>query len=209
MPTLLQAFAANLLMTPQYVHLRDLPPTTRHPEVIWQAHDAANLALRQPLYHRRLGKPRPKPKAYETAVQQGLAVLAAFAMATNTRQIIVRLLDGEREAISMQPRLFGVNWVRRYGISPENLWDSQSDPLPTPAPGVHPPAGMAAELSTRGVMHLAGKTALAVQLCEPDCSPHGTATFVFQNGFPAPRAHVVFRPLEANRPARTVVLAHM
>lgn len=203
MRSLLTAFADGIRCTAPYL---DQPQTTRPADTIWEAHNRANLALRQPLYHRRLGKNRPKPKAYDAAIQQGLAVLAAFASAAGTRQIIVRLSGNEREAISMQPRPFGVNWVRRHGITPASLHDNHLDPLPTPHPGFGS-AGMAAELSTRGVLHLAGKTALALQLSLPDEDPDGTATFVFDNRFMLPQAYVVFRPLTPNRPARTVALA--
>jgi hypothetical protein len=38
-------------------------------EDLWHALDQALIALRLPLYHRRLGRAMPKPAAYEIAIQ--------------------------------------------------------------------------------------------------------------------------------------------
>lgn len=194
---LLEAFAEGLRTLEPF---SQMPAMTRPADMIWEASNVTNLALRQPLYHQRLGKPRPKDKVFDTAIQHGLTLLAAFARAAGTRQIIVRLQDGERDAISMQPRPFGANWVREHGVSPASLWNNNTDPLPCPDPEL-PAHGQAAELSTRGVMHMAGKVALALQRRHSATPMSGTVTFVFQEEYPLV-ARAVFRPLEANQPQR-------
>lgn len=75
---------------------QSLAVTNRPHEALWRAHNETLLALRLPLYHARLGRARPKPKGYDTAIQAGLAILGAFAHVTGTRQAIVQ--DRQRAA---------------------------------------------------------------------------------------------------------------
>jgi len=200
-PSLLEVFAEFLLLTDPF---KGLPAMNRPADTILEASKQTNMALRLPLYYTRLGKPRPKPKIFEEAIQYGLGLLTAFASAADTNQIIVRLKDGERDAISMQPRLFGANWVRKHGISPANLWNNNTDPMPAPDPAL-PAEEQASELSTRGMLHMAGKVALAIQRMDPLTPADGTVTFVFNEEYPL-FARAVFRPLAANQPQRQVAL---
>jgi hypothetical protein len=200
---LLEAFADGIRATLPFA---DLPATTRPTDVIHVAHNSANLSLRLPLHHLRLGKPRPKSTTYSHAIQAGLAILASFAHAAGTRQIIVRIADRSREAISFQPRPASGNWTRVHAISPALLHSNFTDPLPRPDEALAP-AGMMAEVSTRGVVHMAGKTALAMLHAIPDEIDDCTVTYVFDNGFIRPHARAVLRPLEANKPAHIIELA--
>jgi hypothetical protein len=200
---LLEAFADGLRLT---VPFNDLPAKTRSPDVILIAHDRTNMALRQPLYSKYLRKPHPKMKVFDTAIQSGLAILASFAHAAGTRQAIVRLESGQREAVSFQPRPFNGNWTRVHAISPALLQSNFKDPLPRPDEALAP-AGMMSEMSTRGILHLAGKTAMAIARSLPGEPEAATVTFTFETGFMRPHARAVFRPLAANKAAHVIELA--
>lgn len=207
---LLEAFAEGLWLTTPFQHL---PATTRLQDLVWIAANSTNSALRLPLYNEYLRKPRPKTKVFDEAIQSGLAVLAAFAHAAGTRQAVVRLGEGQLQAISFQPRPHGANWTAAHAIAPLELWDNRTDPLPTPD-SAQAPAGMMVEMSTRGILHLAGKTAKAIARLhgEHDNTPKGfvsdaTVTFEFPAGFMRPRARAILRPLAANKAAHVIELA--
>jgi len=202
-PSLLEAFAEGLRLT---VPFNDLPATTRPTDVIWITANSTNLALRLPLYHLKLGKPRPKSSTYNHAIQSGLAILASFAHAAGTRQAIVRIAGGERKAISFQKRPASANWTCVHAISPDLLHSNFTDPLPRPDEALAP-AGMMAEVSTRGVVHMAGKTALTILHSLPEEIDDCTVTYVFDNGFLRPHARAVLRPVEANKRVHVIELA--
>ncbi len=188
------------------VPFRGLPATSRPTEQLWTAHNDTLLLLRLPLYHDRLRKPRPKQKVYDAAIQAGLAVLGAVARETDTHQAIVRIADGEPDAISFQPRPFGANWTREHGITPTALQQSWSDPLLECDP-VMGSVSLTMDVSTRDIVHLAAKVALAVVKSTTTSShPSGTATFTFTRRSFLPEARVVYRPLQPNEPARIVEL---
>jgi len=189
------------------VPFHGLPVTNRPTEELWTAHNDALLQLRLPLYYDRLRKPQPKQKAYDQAIQSGLAILSSFAAVVDTRQAIVRIERGAPEAISFQPRPFGANFIRQYGISPVALQVSWTDPLLEAHP-INGRSSLTTAVSTRDILHLAGKvaTALALQV-EHRTLPSGHATFLFTREGHRPMARVVYRPLLADLPARTVELA--
>jgi hypothetical protein len=62
--TLIRAMVEGLRQT---VPFRSLPVMNRPLDELWFAHNHAMLQLRLPLYHRRLGKSRPKDKVYDDA----------------------------------------------------------------------------------------------------------------------------------------------
>lgn len=200
---LLEAFAEGLRLT---LPFSDLPATTRTTDVIWITANSTNLLLRLPLYSKNLRKPRPKTKTYDQAIQAGLAILASFAHAAGTRQAIVRIAGGSREAISFQPRPASANWTHVHAISPTLLHSNMTDPLPRPDEALAP-AGMMAEVSTRGVVHMAGKTALAMLHAIPEEIDDCTVTFTFENGWLRPRARAILRPLAANKATHVIELA--
>ena len=101
--SLIAAFVEGLRST---VPFHNLPVTNRPTEELWSAHNTCLLQLRLPLYYDRLRKPQPKQKAYDQAIQSGLAILSSFAAVVDTRQMIVRIERGAPEAISFQPRPF-------------------------------------------------------------------------------------------------------
>jgi hypothetical protein len=204
---LVAAFVEGLRDT---VPFRSLPVTNRPLEELWQAHNDTLLKLRLPLHFSRLGKPQPKQKAYDAAIQTGLAELSSFASVVGTNQVIVRIERGAPKAISFQPRPFAVNWVRPHGISPVALQTNWTDPLLThddfDGRITHTTA-----VSTRDVVHLAGKVALALaRQVEHGTHPSGHATFIFNPRGEVPGGRIVYRPLLAgarHKYARTVELA--
>lgn len=200
--TIPAAIAAELRRT---VPFRSLPVTTRPQDALWHAQNDTLLALRLPLHHAFLNKRRPKPKDYETAIQMGLALLASGAKILGTRQIIVCLEDGMRQSVSFQPRPFGdANWTAAHAISPPILHSNFTDPLLDPA-DTRPTS---LELTTRGLLHLAGQTAMAWRNHIPDTSLDGMVTFLFDSHLSndVPNAHMVWRPSPPNLPTCTVRL---
>ena len=148
--TLIAAVVEGLRQT---VPFHRLPATSRPTEALWSAVNDTLLQLRLPLHHARLGKPRPKQKVYDAAIQSGLAVLGAFARQVGTSQAIVRIAGGAPEAISFQPRPFGANWTREHGITPVALQSSWSDPLLERDPGEGPRL-LTRDVATRDIIHL-------------------------------------------------------
>lgn len=85
-------------------------------ETLWWMLNRIHLDMRQPLYWTRLKKAKPKDAQYQTALQQGLILLAAGAAAFGTRQAVLSSKDGLVRSISFQPRPFGVNWTALYAL---------------------------------------------------------------------------------------------
>ena len=199
--TLIEAIVEAIRLT---VPFRTLPAMTRPLDEFWHAHNHALLSLRLPLYHERLHKTRPKPQAYDAAIQTGLAILGAFAGAMNTRQAIVRIDSGQLAAISFQPRPFAANWNREHALSPGALVDPMTDPLTL--------TSQRPIVSTGDMIHLAGKIAMAVAgMASNSAQADGTVTFEFGTAAgnqPAVRA--VYRPKDAShsQPAHIEVLRH-
>jgi hypothetical protein len=198
---LIKGVVDALRRTPPY---RSLPVTNRPHDALWHAHNDALHMLRLPLHHQYLRKPRPKPAAFDAAIQAGLAILASFAWVIGTRQAIVRISDGQRQAISFQPRPFGTNWTAEHAISPVSLHSNVLDPLLAPSPPIEARAQPRLEVPTRDILHLAGKTALVLMNSTGGEHKTGHVTFVFDNSGPEPRARAVWRPLPANTPGRIV-----
>lgn len=189
MPPLIKAMVDNLRRTKPF---SSLPPMTRPLDELVFAHEYTLLALRLPLYHHRLRKARPKPKAYDVAIQQGLALLGAFAQEVGARQAIVRLEDGRPTAISFQPRPFGANWTRDHALSPEALHDPTTDRLLL--------SDTLPRVSTGDMVHMAAKITLAV-VDKHEADPNGTATFQFSADSPRdPEVHVTYRSKASNAP---------
>ena len=187
--TLVEAIVAAIRLT---VPFRTLPAMTRPLDELWHAHNSTLLSLRLPLYHNRLHKPRPRPKAYDAAIQAGLAILGAFARAVTTRQAIVRIERGQLAAISFQPRPFAANWNREHALSPGALADAMTDPLTM--------TGQQPTVSTGDMIHLAGKVAMTVaDIASNGVQANGTATFEFGTApGTQPVVRVVYRPKEAS-----------
>jgi hypothetical protein len=166
----------------------NLPATSQHHQTLWTAYNRTLLALRLPLYHNRLGKPRPKQTAYDEAIQMGLALLAAFAHHAGTHQAIVRI-DGNGEAISFQPRPWAANWTAQHALSPEALQDAERDPLTQ--------HGQRPQVSTADIVHLPRLVALAFIKAKHTSSHRasGTATFEFYtNNWDQPSTRLCWRP---------------
>lgn len=192
--------AAMLDTLRQTVAFQDLAVATARPhEIIWSAYSRTLLALRLPLYYRRLHKPEPKPKVYETAIQSGLAIVTAFAVATSVRQAIVRIAAGRIDALSFQPRPFAANWTAAHALAPPALHNRATDPLVagTPRPSIE----------TSDMISLCGKVALLVNYrafgLDIGAATDGTTTFGFA---PAPAALVVFRAAQPDWPQLNVML---
>jgi hypothetical protein len=152
-----------------------LPAKTRPQNALYQALNQALLSLRMPLHHVRLGKPRPKPAAYDQAIQQGLAILAAFAAATGTQRAIVPLHGGAAGKTSLQPRPWDVNWTPKHALSPPEFTDPTKDPLTRDDHGLP-------RVSAGDFVHLPRKLALAFigAHSEQLAGISGVATFEFQ-----------------------------
>jgi hypothetical protein len=201
---LIAAFVEGLRQTMPF---HSLPASNRLTETLWTAHNDTLLRLRLPLYYDRLRKPRPKQKTYDAAIQSGLAVLGSFALLTGTAQAIIRIDRSTAQAISFQPRPFGANWIVKHGITPAAMQVSWTDPLLERDP-MEVPRLLTLDVSTRDILHLAGKVALAVvNSTTTDPRSNGVATFTFARTGTQPKARVVYRPLALNAPSHTVVLA--
>jgi hypothetical protein len=202
--SLIAAFLDGLRQTQPF---HSLPASNQLTEQLWESHNTVLLQLRLPLYYDRLRKPRPKQKTYDTAIQSGLAVLGSFALITGTAQAIVRIDRGASQAISFQARPFGANWVVDHGVTPVALQQSWSDPL-LERDQMEAPRMLTLDVSTRDVLHLAGKVALAVvNSTTTDPRSRGTATFTFARIGTQPKARVIYRPLQPNEPATVIALA--
>jgi len=201
--SLVAAFVDGLRQT---VPFHSLPVTNRPTEELFEAHNTCLLQLRLPLYYDRLRKPRPREKTFDAAIQSGLAILSSFAATVGTHQAIVRIERGAPEAISFQPRPFsGANWVRPHSISPVAIQADLTDPLLEIDP-IDARSTLTMPVSTRDVLHLAGKVATVLALqAEHRTLPSGTATFIFTKDGATPTGRVVYRSL-LNLPARTVEL---
>ncbi len=182
----LEGFLEGLRLTSPFQHLSG---QARPTATIWTAHDASLLALRGPVYQKTLRKPALKPAAHDAAIQSGLAVLASFARAVGTRQALVRIDGDQCQAISFQPRPFDCNWTAAHAIAPTDLHHDAKDPLLDGAPLT----GIASVVSTRRVVHLAGRVALAIAHRTGDWDPSGQATFEFTNRYERPKARVRWR----------------
>jgi hypothetical protein len=194
--------AAMLDTLRQTVAFQDLAAATGRPhEVLWNAYTQTLLGMRLPLYYRRLRKPEPKPKVYEAAIQSGLAIVTAFALATGVKQAIVRLAAGRIDALSFQPRPFAANWTATHALAPPALHNRATDPLVagTPRPS----------LETADLLSLCGKVALLLNYrafgldIDNGAVTDGTTTFGFA---PAPAALVVFRAVHPDWPQLNVML---
>jgi hypothetical protein len=181
-----------------------LPVTNRPHSALWAAYNRTLLALRMPLYHQRLGKPRPKSKAYDDAIQMGLAILASFAHQSGTHRAIVRINHGAGEAISFQPRPWAANWTALHALQPDALLDPNQDPMTE--------HGLRPQVSTADVLHLSRLVALAFIKAgdEPPLEVRGTATFEFLvNDWSQPTARIIYRPFgNPHLPAHIDVLRH-
>jgi hypothetical protein len=61
--------AAMLDTLRQTIAFQELATATGRPhEILWDAYTQTLLLMRLPLYHKRLRKPAPKPKVYDTAI---------------------------------------------------------------------------------------------------------------------------------------------
>jgi hypothetical protein len=190
---LLAAFVDDLRST---VPFQTLPAMSRPLETLWSAHNQTLLAMRQPLYgsYLRPGKARPKPKDYATAVQSGLAILAAYANATGTKQAIVRFTKGKTDAISFQPRPSGANWTKQHALTGI---DRAHDPMVE--------TNEYEAVTTADILFLAEKTVLTFigEHTNPSIIS-GTATFVFFDPTKdTPNARLVLRYKEFWGPERT------
>ncbi len=198
MHTQLSDFARLLRSTP---HFHDIDADLSPVGTILEAANRTNMAMRLPLHHRYLRKQRPKEASYDHVTQLALGLLTAYAYATGAKQVIVRLAhDGQLQAISFQPRPYGVgNWTREHSISPAKLWDNDTDPFVAP-PDALRSASQVMDISTRAQMHMAGKLARTVheRMYGPRSKILGaTATIQFGDGQipPPPRlmARMVYR----------------
>jgi hypothetical protein len=158
-----------------------------------------------PLHYRRLGKSRPKPKAYDEAIQMGLAILACFAHCADTHRAIIRINANAGEAISFQPRPWGANWTAAHALSPDALLDPGLDPLT-----MH---GQLPQVSTADILHLSRLTALAFidhVGQEPPGEIRASATFEFVTlDDNRPTARLLYRPFEQHHlPARIEMLRY-
>jgi hypothetical protein len=135
---------------------------------LWRRYDACLQALRQPLYHRRLGKRKPSPAICFAALQDALRLVAAFAFAYGVRQVIISSRSGVADTISMQPRVHGFNWSARDGVS----WGTDAV-LAADAPIC---------VRIADLMHLAAKAVHLIIDCEPLRLSPLTATFQFAHG---------------------------
>lgn len=182
----LEGFLEGLRMTAPFT---DLSAKSRPKTMVWDAYDSTLLALRHPVHHAYLRKPALKPAAHDASIQAGLAVLAAFARGLNTRQALVRIEGDRCQTISFQPRPFGCNWTAAHAISPESLQGDWKDPL---LEGIEStPFGNV--VSTRKVVHLAGKVALAIAHRTGNWDASGQLTFEFEPNWRVPTARARWR----------------
>jgi hypothetical protein len=144
-----------------------LPATNQRPmNTTWQALNDTLMSMRLPLYHRSLRKPVPTEKVYEAAVQNGLALLGAFAATLGTKQAIVSSRGRWIDRISFQPRPDGMNWNAAHAISPEYLVQKRaSDPNQA--------------VSLEDFLFMAAKTTYVVARRSAGAIPDITATFAF------------------------------
>jgi hypothetical protein len=110
--------AGRILHELQSTGYYPLAATNRPMETLWWALNSVLLQMRNPLYWTKLKKAKPKDIQYQTALQNGLALLAAGAAALGTRQAVVSSKDGLVRRISFQPRPYGVNWTALYALDP-------------------------------------------------------------------------------------------
>ena len=193
----------------QTTPFRTLPMTNRPTEELWSAHNAVLLQLQMPLHHERLRKPRPKDKAFDTAIQSGLAELCSFAAVAGTNQAVVRIEGGAPRAISFQSRPFGVNWTPARCITPAELRNDFKDPL-LDTDAINGRSTLTMPVTVRDVVFLAGQVALALARQVEGLRANGVATFIFNARGEVPGGRVVYRPRHAGvrgLSARTVELA--
>jgi hypothetical protein len=168
-----------------------LPAKTRPMTSLWAAHEKALHALRMPLYYSRLGKPKPKPAAYDQAVQSGLAIAASFARIAGSQRVIIPVRNGIASSISIQPRPWQqANWTAEHGLS-SGLVEPCDDPMTADDPNRLP------RVSTSDVMHLMRKVALAFVSAQDICSFPGTVTIEFTNDRDQPSARMIFKPFDS------------
>ena len=153
----------RLCLTPPFARL---PVTNRPMENLWLAVDQALMALRLPLYFRRLGKSQPKPAAYEIAIQTSLAILEAFAATVGTRQAVLSSEGGRFTSISFQPRPYGVNWTAEHALTVGDVDET-----------FHRVHAMHVEVSD--MLHLAAKVTLAITRCKAGWMVDAITTFTF------------------------------
>lgn len=110
--------AGRILHELQTTGYYPLAATNRPMETLWWTLNSVHLQMRNPLYWTRLKKAKPKDIQYQTALQNGLALLAAGAAAFGTRQAVLSSKDGLVRSISFQPRPFGVNWTAIHALDP-------------------------------------------------------------------------------------------
>ena len=165
----------------------DLRLTDQPVSDLQQVLNTVLVAMRLPLYHRRLGRPAPPDRAYDAAEQQGLAILAAFASAAGVRQAILRADGSIVRSVSFQPRPEGLNWTAEYAIAPIEKQ-------------------LAHPISAADVLHLAVKVMDAALRCQWFHAPAGTGTFIFERSFEdAPSARFIFKDVRG----QAVSTAHL
>jgi hypothetical protein len=160
----------------------DLPVTIRPMTTVWTALERCLLALRLPLYYRRLGKRPANQKSTDLAIQASFTLLAAFAFACGTKQVIVSSADGYTRSISFQPRPFGMNWTVRYAIYPAHLVH-RDEPRRI--------------VTVEDMLYLAAKLVHAISGHVMGEMPDGTATLQFFGDLTVPgltAAYAVVRP---------------
>jgi hypothetical protein len=123
------AAMVTLLATTGAFNEATLRPTNNRSKPLWNAIDQTALALRLPLYNRRLGKQPAKPAVREEAIQKGLALLGAFGTVFDVKQVVVSTKDGQVDRVSFQPRPNGLNWTARHAISPEAMTRIPASPF--------------------------------------------------------------------------------
>jgi hypothetical protein len=176
-PDQAERLCALLRITRPFAHL---PVTNRPMTTLWAAMDDALMALRMPLYHKRLGKAPPKSADSAKAIQAGLALLGAFASGFGTRQAIVSSRNGWIDRISFQPRPEGINWTAAYAISPQAPVRRASTAIPY-------------AVSIEDFLHLSAKVIYAVAGYNAGAIPDVTATYAFDLTHATIRVAVVVR----------------
>jgi hypothetical protein len=155
--------------------LRQYPADTPNSQkTLWHAVNEANLAFRQPLYHEYLGKPAPKQKLRDAAVQNGLAILSAFAGAVGTKQVIVTSANGYVRSISFQPRPFDFCWTARFGMAPLEQLTGH-------------------DVGIDAMLFMAAKTTCAAAHYQWEHMPDATATLMFDHLGNLPTATLLVR----------------
>ena len=112
------------------------------------------------------GALRPRPAAYETAIQSSLAILEAFAATVGTKQAVLSSQGGRFTSISFQPRPYGVNWTAEHALTL-----GETEMIFHKARGMH--------IEVADMLHLAAKVTLAITRCQAGRMVDAVTTFTF------------------------------